>query len=211
MTRDTFVAALRDGLAGLPAAVVTEVLRDYEAHIAEAESRGRSESEVVAALGDPERIARELRAEIRVRAWQTKRDPVAAMRAIFALVGMGAIDLALIAPVFVVAFGVIAASVLTALGMIGAGVLLSFAAANDVSGIAFPDLFALAGSDVRATSLLALSLVSGAVAGVAGSLLLAIAVVNGTVWYGRLHYRVIRLPKEPVVDPQTKKFTVIGS
>src|SRR5690606_19829076 len=130
----------------------------------EAVSRGRTESEVVAALGSPERIARELRAEIRVRAWQTTRDPVAAVRAIVALAGMGAIDLALIAPVIVVALGVLAAFVLTALGMIGSGVLLLFAAATDVPDIALSDLFALAASDVRATSLLALSLVSGAAA-----------------------------------------------
>ena len=211
MTRDKFVAALRDGLVGLPTAVVAEVLGDYEAHIAEAESRGRSESEVIAAFGDPERIARELRAEIRVQIWQTKRDPIAAIRAIIALVGMGAIDLVLIAPLIVVVFGVLAAFVLTALGTIGWGALLSFGAANDVPDIAFPHLFALAAADVPATSLLVLSLVSGAIAAVALSLLLAIAVVNGTVWYGRLHYRVIRLPKDSVVDLKTRRLTVIAS
>ncbi len=211
MTREKFIAALRDALGEIPPEAVADVVGDYEAHIAEAIRRGRSESDAIAALGDPARVARELRAEIRVRDWQSRRDPAAAVRAIVALIGIGAADLVLVAPLVAIGFGVIVALALTALGIIGSGVLLLVAATTQPPAEALRELFAVAAADLRGSGLLALALASGAVAALAASLLLAVAVVNATVWYGRLHYRLIRPAVRKVMDSQTNKLTVIGS
>ena len=64
MNRQAFIDRLRLGLSGLPAAAINEAVADYEAHFAEGAAAGRTEEEVAAALGDPARLARELRAEI---------------------------------------------------------------------------------------------------------------------------------------------------
>ena len=63
MTRDAFLRTLRLGLAGLPPQEIEEIVGDYAAHFAESNASGRSDEEVAAALGDPARTARELRAD----------------------------------------------------------------------------------------------------------------------------------------------------
>src|SRR6186997_2417243 len=92
MTRQAFLARLRDGLRGLPPRAVSDIMADYEAHFAEGEAHGRSEAEVAAALGEPGRLARELRAEVGLRRWEEERNPSAAAGAIFAVLGLGALD-----------------------------------------------------------------------------------------------------------------------
>ena len=67
MNRVAFLATLRDGLAGLPGREVDDILGDYTSYFDEANASGRSEEEVAAALGDPRRLARELRAESGLR------------------------------------------------------------------------------------------------------------------------------------------------
>ena len=72
MNRIDFMRALHDELDGrLPDRDVEEILSDYVAHFEEARAAGRNEDEVAAALGDPRQLARELRAETRLRQWES--------------------------------------------------------------------------------------------------------------------------------------------
>ena len=57
MNRAEFLARLRRGLVGLPAATANEIVNDYEAHFADGAAAGRSEAEVAEALGDPDRLS----------------------------------------------------------------------------------------------------------------------------------------------------------
>jgi|GEM_PF-6502853 hypothetical protein len=61
MSRALFIAKLREGLAGLPPLEIDEITSDYEHHFSEAIAIGQSEDDTVARLGDPARLARELR------------------------------------------------------------------------------------------------------------------------------------------------------
>ena len=79
MTRQAFMARLREGLRGLPPQTVTDIVADYEAHFVDGEAAGRTEAEVAAALGDPDRLARELRAEATLARWREERSPSAAI------------------------------------------------------------------------------------------------------------------------------------
>ncbi|HKU99815.1 MAG TPA: DUF1700 domain-containing protein, partial [Vineibacter sp.] len=69
MTRAAFLASLRSGLSGLPAADIDDILADYASHFDEGLAAGRSEDDVAAALGDARQLARELRAEAGLRRW----------------------------------------------------------------------------------------------------------------------------------------------
>jgi hypothetical protein len=91
MTRAEFLTRLKRGLVGLPAGQIADIVADYEAHFNDAQEAGRSESEVAAALGDPERLAREQRAEQGVKRWEETKNPSAAAGAIFAFLGLGAL------------------------------------------------------------------------------------------------------------------------
>src|SRR6185369_10201476 len=99
MTRQAFMARLREGLAGLPAQTVADIVADYETHFADGVAAGRSEEDVAAALGDPGRLARELRAEAGLKAWEENRNPSGAAAAVFAVLGLGAIDILVLLPV----------------------------------------------------------------------------------------------------------------
>ena len=75
MTKAEFLDTLRRRLAGLPHAEIDELLGDYARHFDDGVAAGRSETEIAQALGDPMRLARELRAEAGLRRWEEARTP----------------------------------------------------------------------------------------------------------------------------------------
>lgn len=187
MTRDAFIARLRSGLRGLPPAALADLVADYDAHFAEAAAAGRKEEDVAAALGDPDRLALELRAEAGLKRWEEQRNPSAAAQAIFAVLGLGAIDLIILLPILMWLLGVLLGWLAIALAgtIVGAGVM--------VAGpfLQFP------GGPVTAV-FAGLGLLGGGVAAAASLTLVCIGLVNLLVWYGRLHYRLLK----PAIDPQ---------
>ena len=75
MTRAEFLTRLRRGLNGLPAETIDEIVADHEAHFVEAAAKGRADPEIAAALGNPERLAREVKAEAGLARWETEKTP----------------------------------------------------------------------------------------------------------------------------------------
>jgi uncharacterized membrane protein len=186
MTREAFIARLRDGLRGLPPQTIAEIVADYETHFADGEAAGRSEADVAAALGDPGRLARELRAEIGLKRWEEERSPSGAAAAVFAVLGLGAIDLLILLPVLMGVGGALFGLSMAAIaGLFAGGAIF---AAGPFTG--FP------GGAVAAV-LAGLGVMSGATALGAVVVLITIGIVNALVWYGRLHYRLLKPALEP--------------
>jgi len=181
MTRSEFIARLRDGLRGLPPQSVADIVADYETHFADGEAAGRTEAEVAAALGDPGRLARELRAEIGLKRWEEERSASGAAAAVFAVLGLGALDLFILLPVLMAVGGVLFGLAMAALGglIFGGGIFALGPFADFPGGPA-------------AAILGGLGVMSGAAALGAVIALIAIGIVNALVWYGRLHYRLLR-------------------
>ena len=180
MTRQEFMSKLRSGLSGMPAATISDICADYEAHFADAEAAGRSESDVAAALGDPVRLARELRAEAGLKAWQETRSPSTAATAVFAVLGLGALDIIFILPILMGVAGTLFGFFMAAIGMLVAGgallVIGPFVDGVSIAGVMFAGLGLMA----AAASLGAfLTLLTG-------------WFINLLVWYGRLHYRLLK-------------------
>lgn len=188
MTRQAFMSRLREGLRGLPPQAQAEILADYEAHFADGEAAGRSEADVAAALGDPYRLARELRAEAGLRRWEEERNPSAAVGAVFALLGLGALDILILLPILMGVGGAIFGFSLATIAVFVAGGFVF--AAGPFTGMAGGPLAAL---------LAGLGLMSGAASAGALLALVSIGLVNLLVWYGRLHYRVLK----PALEPET--------
>jgi uncharacterized membrane protein len=127
MNRDEFLSGLRAALRGLDPQEVDDIVADYRSHFAEAQAAGRTEQEVGNALGDPRRLARELRAESGLRRWQERRTPGNYVGALIALCGLAAIDLIILLPLLCV-LGLVAfvvGVVLFSLIVAGFGVLTS--------------------------------------------------------------------------------------
>jgi uncharacterized membrane protein len=116
MTRAEFLSTLHDRLRGLPASEIDELMDDYDSHFAEGLAKGRSEAEIAAALGDPARLARELRAEAGLRRWESARTPSNFYAAMIGFLALIAVDFMFLLPLL----GALAlAALLIGLAMIG--------------------------------------------------------------------------------------------
>ena len=184
MNRDAFLCILSDGLEGLPAREVDDILADYVAYFDEAHASGRSEEEVAAALGDPRRLARELRAESGLRRWENHRSLGNSATVLLAIGGLAAVDILFLLPLL---FGVMLAMfvmslVIFVLGIVGIGLLLSLFKIGHFSSIAAMVLRGAAGI--------------GLIAGSMGLVALLALALNGAVKmlgnYARLHYRLLK-------------------
>lgn len=181
MTRDEFLRRLQRGLGGLPAETRDDMLNDYAAHFDAAREEGRSEAEVAEALGDPGRLARELRLEAGIRRWEESRSPSSAWGAVIAFIGLGAVDILILLPVLLTIIGVL-------IGFYGATIGI-FAAGGGVMAIGpfgdFP-------GGPAAALLTGLGLMAAAIALGALVTICTIWLINALMWFGRLHYRVIK-------------------
>jgi len=186
MTREAFIARLWAGLKGMPPKAAAEIVADYDAHFAEGAAEGRTETEIAAALGDPDRLARELRAEAGVKQWETRRSPEAAAVAVFAVLGLGAIDIIFLLPIVIAIVSVLFGLIIAAVGVFVAGGVV-FAVGPFAQLPGGPVVALLAG----------LGMMAGAVAGGALLTLASIGFTNVLVWYGRLHYQLLK----PAIDP----------
>lgn len=186
MTRNEFIKRLKAGLKGMPQADIEEIVGDYEAHFAAGEAEGRSEQEVAAALGNPARLARELRFEAGFQNWQSDRSPSSAWAAILAFMGLATIDILILMPIVLPVIGVVFGLFVAVLAVFIAGGFVLIA--GPFSG--FPGGWLVA-------ILAGLGMMSAAVAAGALLTLIGIWIVNALMWFGRLHYRVI----EPAIHP----------
>jgi uncharacterized membrane protein len=181
MTKNEFLDRLNKGLAGLSEATRKDIVADYEAHFNDAAEAGRHEAEVAAALGDPDRLARELRAEAGVKNWDTAKTPSSAITAMVAILGLGALDLFVIIPIFGGVVGALVGIFTGAIGaFIGGGVLFAIGPFMGMPG-------GIAGALLGGFGLMAGSATIAAI-----TLALTIWMVNGLIWFARLHYRVVK-------------------
>jgi uncharacterized membrane protein len=181
MTRAEFLTRLRRGLNGLPPETIDEIVADHEAHFVEAQAEGRAEAEIAAALGNPERLAREVRAEAGLARWEADKTPGNAVAALVALIGLASIDILFLLPLLV---GVV--SSLTAIFVAGIGVFFAggvvFVAGPFAAPPGGPLVAILAGVGVMALGVLMCAVMA----------VLTVWLVNFLVWFGRLHYRLLK-------------------
>jgi uncharacterized membrane protein len=181
MTRAEFLNSLKRGLVGLPTSAAADILNDYEAHFDDGIAAGRTEAEVASALGDPDRLARELKAEAGVKRWRQEQTPSAAAGAVFAVLGLGAIDILILLPLLMGVIGTLFGFFVAVIGVFIAGGVVMVA--GPFAGFPGGGIAAFLGG---------LGLMAGAVS--VGALLsvATIWLVNGLVWFARLHYRLLK-------------------
>jgi uncharacterized membrane protein len=125
MTQAEFLDTLRRRLSGLPPSETDELLDDYAAHFADGREAGRSEEEIAAALGDPMRLARELRAEAGFRRWEADRTPANFFAVLLGFLALMAVDFVFLLPLLggLALFTLIAGIVLLALCIAGVALI----------------------------------------------------------------------------------------
>jgi uncharacterized membrane protein len=188
MNRAMFLSELRMGLSGLPHSEIEETVADYEAHFSDGLAAGRSEAAIATALGDPARLARELRAEAGFRRWESERSAGSMFGAVIALLGLATLDL-----VFLIPFVCVVGAIL--LSMFVSAIVLFFAGGAVWLLALFPGLMifgstGILGSGV-ALGLAGFGLIAGGIGLGALSWLLLDIFVRGLVNYARLHFRLL--------------------
>ena len=187
MNRAMFLSELRMGLSGLPHNEIDETVADYEAHFSDGLAAGRSESAIASALGDPARLARELRAEAGFKRWESERSPGSMVSAVIALLGLATLDLIFLIPFVCVVGAVLLSMFVTAIALLfaGGGVWL-FAL--------FPGMVMFGTSGVlgsgAALALAGFGLIAGGIGLGALTWLLLDVFIRGLVQYARLHFRL---------------------
>ena len=125
MTKSEFLDTLHRRLTGLPQHEIDDVMADYAQHFTDGLAAGRSEAEIAEALGDPLRLARELRAEVGLRRWEEERTPANFFAARAGFLALIAVDFVFLLPLVagLMLFTLIAGIVLIALCVAGLALL----------------------------------------------------------------------------------------
>lgn len=182
MSKDAFLRKLRLGLKGLPPEEIEEILSDYAGHFAESSAFGRQEAEVASALGDPARLARELKAEAGLRRFERHWSITNLLAAVLALAGLALVDILFLLPLLVVISAVTLALGIALLAIGALGLKIIFAA------LLFHD-----GSPLMAVLsrvFIGAGLINAFVGGIATLLLTAGAGVRILGHYTRLHFHL---------------------
>ena len=178
MRKNEFLDQLCERLAGLPDCEIDEIVADYARHFEDGAAAGRSEEEIARALGDPQRLARELRAEAGFRRWEQSRTPANFVAAVVGFVALVTVDFVFLLP-FLAAlafFTLIAGIIAMALCLAGLALFMS---------AGFLGLHSL----LRA--LAGLSLLGFGVGGGALLIIVVDCVVRLLGRYARLHYTLL--------------------
>jgi len=144
MTRFEFLEALKQAMTGLPPDLIARTVAEYERRIFEASAAGQGEDEILAGLGEPQKIADDLRASLAPKVPAVVQSPVQApaatpapkeslnvFRMFFSFIGLMLFNLFLVIPVTVYAALLFAAFV-TSLAFFGGGIVLT---AGGISGV----------------------------------------------------------------------------
>jgi uncharacterized membrane protein len=102
--RVEFLATLRAAMRGASPQVIDEAVADYSGHFDEGIRAGRSEAEIAQALGDPLKLADELRLDARAGDWQAAPSARTAARLVSDAAGLGRLGrtaIYLLAPVLI--------------------------------------------------------------------------------------------------------------
>jgi len=182
MTRLQFLDTLRRKLAGLPPHEIDELMADYATHFSEGMATGRSEEEIAEALGDPARLARELRAEAGMRRWEEARTPSNFIGAMVGFLALIAVDFVFLLPLLggFALFVLIAAVVQIALCIAGLVMVAKIFQLNHGLGLNY-----------IAHILGGLGLLSLGVGGSSLLLLIVDYVVRALGKFARLHYTLL--------------------
>ncbi|RFU47733.1 DUF1700 domain-containing protein [Paraburkholderia sp. DHOC27] len=153
MKQDVFIETLRRELSSLPKQAVDEIIADYHEYIGDGLAAGRREEDVIAALGDPVKLARELKAQANYRQWQDRRSVGNLIRVIVSISGLGLLNVLLLVPFMIylmlLTIGYVVSSALTIAGLVGVIALSSHHFFGKTARDALPFSFSSSESEKR--------------------------------------------------------------
>ncbi|MFZ3085557.1 MAG: DUF1700 domain-containing protein, partial [Candidatus Hydromicrobium sp.] len=127
MNKKDFMYKLSLYLGGIPGEDRQDVISDFEEHFKEGLAEGRTEEEIADSLGDPKSLANQFKASILVSEAEKTTSAVNIIRAVFATLGLGFLNLVFILGPFIAIVAVLISLFASAIAIIAAGITVFFA------------------------------------------------------------------------------------
>ena len=128
MNKKDFMYKLSLYLGGIPEEDRQDVISDFEEHFKEGLAEGRTEEEIAGSLGDPKSLANQFKASILVSEAEKTTSAINIIRAVFATLGLGFLNLVFILGPFIAIAVIPVALFAIAIAITAAGITTFFAA-----------------------------------------------------------------------------------
>lgn len=123
MTKEKWIEDLKNGLKGLSKEEIDEIIADYNEYFYDAMESGRSEEEIAQALGEPKKLAKQFKADSRIKKAQADMSPKNVLKAIFAIVTLSVFNIVVMIGPIMGVLGLIFGAAVTGIGILGGGIL----------------------------------------------------------------------------------------
>ena len=107
MTKDQFLKELEAALSKLPQSEQEDIMQDFIEHFAIGEEEGKSEEDIISALGSPQHIGKEMVATYHIDKVETEVTAGNILRAVWAVIGLGFFNLVIVLGPFIAILGVL--------------------------------------------------------------------------------------------------------
>lgn len=126
MTKEKWLEKLKKGLTGLTKEEIEDIMADYKEYFYDALEKGRTEEEVTNSLGEPLKLAKQLKADSRIKTAQANMNPKNVLKAIFAIVTLSLFNLIIMLGPITAIIGLIFGGAVAGLGILGGGIISFF-------------------------------------------------------------------------------------
>ncbi|OIJ20130.1 hypothetical protein BKP45_10100 [Anaerobacillus alkalidiazotrophicus] len=124
MSKNQFLNELESLLKEIPESERQDILRDYEEHFQIGLESGKDEAEIVASLGNPKIIAKELRADFHISNAKENKSIGNISRATYSIIGLGFFNLVFVLGPFLGLIGVMIGLYTIPIALVASPILL---------------------------------------------------------------------------------------
>lgn len=119
MTKDQFLKQLNDALRKVSHDEREEIIRDFEEHFVIAYEEGKTDEEIIASLGSPQQIAKEMIASYHIEQMEEKTTTGNIIKATWAVIGLSFFNIVIVlAPFLTIIAFILSGWILSAAGII---------------------------------------------------------------------------------------------
>lgn len=124
MNKADFLSKLESSLHQISEAERRDILQDFEEHFQIGLAEGKSEEDIVAGLGSPDHIAKELLANYHIEKVETKASAGNMLRAVWSVIGLGFFNLVVVLGPFLALVGILLAGWIVSITFVASPILV---------------------------------------------------------------------------------------
>ncbi|MBN1298336.1 MAG: DUF1700 domain-containing protein [Actinobacteria bacterium] len=122
MNEKQFIEILEKNLKGIPKAEIKDILDDFREYFDIGTERGRTRDEILASLGSPKILAKQIKAESYIKRAEESTSAANITRALFMTIGLSFFNIIFILPAFIVIISILGALFAVSVSISAAGI-----------------------------------------------------------------------------------------